>query len=687
MDSFLLGIALITAGLTLGAGLNNLFTGWHKDAEKVELVFGSMCVCLFVFLILPPFGFILNDKPPYSADIGIKRIFIWSYYILLPWFFESYSGYKRRILTITITVLWIATYVMMVFTPASGPGQRPLWLEVSLIPYGLILYHGLTTAIKQIASDQKKDGLWLLIAISIYGVLYIIRAFDYFTNNYLSGRLGIYRFFPLHLHALFFVLIMSIRLRASIFEKYRLEKHLQWRDTRWNYIVQNMQLLIVELDNSGKIKYLNDYAIKALGYNSMAELTGKDWFDCFSTPEQVEDRRAIYLQNLRELVAIHWTSTLLTKNRTELTVNWTNVFVYDKNSAIVGTMSIGLNITDKEKAFKQIAQLKIELEKENLLLQEELHAQKGDHNIIGQSEAILYAIGKAKQVAGSHATVMLEGETGVGKELFAHLIHKSSERRKNVFLVVNCAALPPELIESELFGHEKGSFTGALQFRKGRFELANGGTIFLDEIGELPLALQPKLLRVLQSGEFQRVGGQETIKVDVRMISATNRDLAQEVKAGRFREDLYYRLNVFPITIPPLRNRKEDIPLLVKYFINKFSDEHHKNIENISKADLARLYEYAWPGNIRELINIIERSIISSHGKTLKLDWIHNNIPGENIPPSSSMEEVERAHILKVLKECNWKINGDDGAAMKLGLNPNTLRSRLKKLNISRNEQ
>jgi PAS domain S-box-containing protein len=681
---FLLGIALITAGLTLGTGITNIFIGSHKDAEKMERIFGIMCLCLFVFLMLPPFGFVLNDKPPYSASIDIKRIFIWSYYILLPLFFDYYIGKRRSSLTLIIGVLWIATYTIMAFTPAGG--GRPIWLALSLIPYGLILFHGLSTAIKQIRSDQKRKGWWLLVAISIYGILYVFRGIDFFANNYLSTRLGIYRFFPIHLHSLFFVLIMSVRLRANIFEKYKLQKHLLWRDVRWNSIVENMQLLIVELDTLGKIKYLNNYAIKALGYQSLPELVDKDWFQYFSSPQQVEHRRTTYIQNLKERIPLHWTSSIITRNKTDLIVNWTNVFVYNNDAEITGTMSIGLNITEREKAFKEIAQLRIELEKDNLVAEAEVLSVKGEHNIVGQSEAILYAIGKAKQVARSNATVLLEGETGVGKELFASLIHKNSERSNNSLITVNCAALPTELIESELFGHEKGSFTGALQTRKGRFELANGGTIFLDEIGELPLALQPKLLRVLQSGEFQRIGAQETIKVDVRVISATNRDLAHAVKAAQFREDLYYRLNVFPITIPPLRNRKEDIPLLVKYFMRKYSDEHHKQIENISRADLTRLCEYTWPGNVRELINVMERSIISSNGNTVKLDWIRNNLPADDEPGLFSMEDVERAHILKVLKDCNWKINGNDGAAVKLGLNPNTLRSRLKKLNISRYE-
>ena len=227
-----------------------------------------------------------------------------------------------------------------------------------------------------------------------------------------------------------------------------------------------------------------------------------------------------------------------------------------------------------------------------------------------------------------------------------------------------------------------------VQPRKGRFELANQGTIFLDEIGELPLALQPKLLRVLQNGEFERIGGQQTIKVDVRIISATNKDLEKEINNGRFREDLYYRLNVFPITIPPLRNRKEDIPLLVTYFLKRIAKEHGKIIENISKADLNRLCSYSWPGNIRELKNVIERAVISATGNTLKLDWWINHAVSENdhtpIQSAVSLEKIEKEHILRILTECNWKINGNNGAAEKLSMHPNTLRSRMKKLNLTR---
>jgi formate hydrogenlyase transcriptional activator len=253
------------------------------------------------------------------------------------------------------------------------------------------------------------------------------------------------------------------------------------------------------------------------------------------------------------------------------------------------------------------------------------------------------------------------------------------------FVKLNCGALPTELIEDELFGHEKGAFTGALQARKGRFEIADGGTIFLDEIGELPISLQPKLLRVLQNGEFERVGGHQTIKVDVRIIAATNRELETEVKEGRFRDDLYYRLNVFPITIPALRNRKEDVPMLVEFFVEKESRKHSKSFKNINKSDMLHLSEYDWPGNIREMRNVIERAVIISETATLRFDLFYNSTKDKvRRSPSASLEELEKDHIIKVLQESHWRISGEGSASEKLIINPSTLRSRMKKLNITR---
>jgi transcriptional regulator with GAF, ATPase, and Fis domain len=253
---------------------------------------------------------------------------------------------------------------------------------------------------------------------------------------------------------------------------------------------------------------------------------------------------------------------------------------------------------------------------------------------------------------------------------------------------VNCSALPANLIESEFFGHERGAFTGAISKKIGRFELANGGTIFLDEIGDLPLELQAKLLRVLQEGEFERVGGTETIKVDVRVIAATNRDLHKEIKQGTFREDLFFRLNVFPIHIPPLRDRRDDIPLLVNYFTKKYSAKTGKKINSIPQNVMDALISYNWPGNVRELENIIERAVITSRAKTLQLgDWLPHNGSASKLPGFMTLDENERQHVIKALNLTNWRVSGEKGAAKILGINPKTLESRMKKLNIVKSEE
>ena len=450
-----------------------------------------------------------------------------------------------------------------------------------------------------------------------------------------------------------------------------------------------MQLIVLELDIAGRIRYINPFGVRILGYTAPVDLLNKDWFSHFLPVHEAVVTKSIFEQAMVQRKEVpYYKNDVLTSSNKWIRISWTNVLVYDDLGNLNGVLSIGSDVSNEENAYKEIAELKAALEKENLILKGHPLEEIVNGEIVGKGQPISYAVEKARQVAGSTATVLLEGETGVGKELFANLIHSLSLRSNMPLVKVNCGALPAELIEDELFGHEKGAFTGAVQPRKGRFELANHGTIFLDEIGELPLSLQPKLLRVLQNGEFERIGGQQTIKVDVRIISATNKDLEKETNNGRFREDLYYRLNVFPITIPPLRKRKEDIPLLVTYFLERIAKEHGKIIENISKADLNRLCSYAWPGNIRELKNVIERSVISSTTGTLKLDWwTHHAVSDNNQSPIQSgvsLEKIEKEHILRILNECNWKINGNNGAAEKLSMHPNTLRSRMKKLNLTR---
>jgi formate hydrogenlyase transcriptional activator len=331
----------------------------------------------------------------------------------------------------------------------------------------------------------------------------------------------------------------------------------------------------------------------------------------------------------------------------------------------------------------EISKLNEILKAENVYLKDQLEFNGNKHKIIGDSESIKYILYKIKQVGPTDASVLIQGETGTGKELVARAIHEESERKNKQFIKVNCASIPENLIESELFGHEKGAFTGAIEKRIGRFELADGGTIFLDEIGELPFNLQSKLLHVLQQGEFDRIGSSRTIKTDVRIIAATNKIVEDEIKKGKFRNDLYYRLNVFPITIAPLRERKQDIPALAEYYTNFYSQKMNKSIKAITKTSLKRLMEYEWPGNIRELENVIERAIITSNGSTL----IIGSLPKLEIGTTEHLtfEENEKTHIIKTLELTKWKINGNSGAAKILKINPQTLRSKMTKLGIKRN--
>ena len=338
------------------------------------------------------------------------------------------------------------------------------------------------------------------------------------------------------------------------------------------------------------------------------------------------------------------------------------------------------------KVHAEVQCLKDRLHAENIYLQEEIKTNRNFEEIIGNSSAIKKLLSNVEQVADTNATVLILGETGTGKELVARAIHNISNRRDRVLVKVNCATLHSNLIESELFGHKKGSFTGAIEDKSGRFELADNGTIFLDEIGDLPIELQAKLLRVLQEGEFERLGDSKTVKVDIRVIAATNRNLKKGIEDGSFREDLYYRLNVFPLEVPALRQRKLDIPLLVNFFSLKFAKSQGKIIKNIPENMMKKLQSYSWPGNIRELENIIERAVILSKDGNLKLDdsFDLREPLNPNAGHHSTLEDVERNHIISVLDETNWTISGENGAAGLLGLNPNTLRSRIQKLGINR---
>ena len=337
-----------------------------------------------------------------------------------------------------------------------------------------------------------------------------------------------------------------------------------------------------------------------------------------------------------------------------------------------------------ETSLLEIKKLKDQLEAERAYLQDEIKLEYNHENILGESDGLKDVHYKIEQISRSNTTVLILGETGTGKELVARALHSSSLRKNRALIKVNCATLPANLIESELFGHEKGAFTGTQARHLGRFEVADGGTLFLDEIGELPLDLQAKLLRVIQDGEFERLGSSHTIKVDTRILAATNRNLEEEVRNGRFREDLWYRLNIFPITVPPLRTRPDDIPLLVDFYVKKIAKRIGKAIDIIPKGVMNILQDYHWPGNIRELENVLERAVINSSGPKLRLiDELRQ--PRKDLGTGQkTLRTVEKEHILQILEQTKWKISGKDSAAEILGLDRSTLRARMRKLNISK---
>ncbi len=361
----------------------------------------------------------------------------------------------------------------------------------------------------------------------------------------------------------------------------------------------------------------------------------------------------------------------------------------DPSGAYTRTMFI--DITDRVLMERE----KARLEQQNSYLQEEIKSTHNFDEIIGESPALAVVLESVRNVASTDASVLIQGETGTGKELIARAVHSRSARRDKPLIKINCAALPAGLVESELFGHERGAFSGAIARRIGRFELAHGGTIFLDEVGELQADVQAKLLRVLQEREFERVGGNATIKVDVRVIAATNRDLMKAIGEGKFRQDLFYRLNVFPIGLPPLRTRAGDIPLLVNFLVGKFAVRVGKRIDSVSRTTMERLIAYPWPGNVRELENVVERAVILARTPVLEVDpELLPQVPGaaalaEGGPAAETggpmrLEDVERAHITEVLRRTGGVIEGAHGAAKALALHPNTLRGRMKKLGIGR---
>ncbi len=449
--------------------------------------------------------------------------------------------------------------------------------------------------------------------------------------------------------------------------------------------------MIYWINPDGTISNINDSVVRELGY-SRGELLNMSIFDI--DPVFPRSQWENQWKEIQDKGSITFETHHQRKKGTMMTVEVkANYLEFEGN---IYNCAVVRDITERKQrenalveALQEIKKLKSLVEAENEYLQGEINLNYNFEEIISQSESYQKVLAQVEKVAPVDTTVLITGETGTGKELLARAIHNLSLRKGRPLIKVNCAALPRDLIESELFGHEKGAFTGAIARKTGKFQLAHGGTIFLDEIGELPLQLQPKLLRVLQEGEFDPLGSEKTIQVDVRIIAATNRDLERMVAEGTFREDLFYRLNVFPIDNLPLRERKEDIPLLVHHFLQKFSKRSGKVFRKVSKRAMTQLMNYEYPGNIRELENLIERAVVLEDGPTLSPgSWLPASKVGSSQEHASlkTFEQMQRAYILKVLTHTRWKVSGPGGAAEILDMNPKTLFAKMNKLGISRKQ-
>ncbi len=475
--------------------------------------------------------------------------------------------------------------------------------------------------------------------------------------------------------------IFAARAAAEL-ERLRAERRLAESERRYRDLYEEAPNAYVSIDLDGRLLSVNRRATQLLGCPA-DELVGSPALDLCAESPAGKTRAAEVLRQSGYGGEI--AGREIEMCRGDGTPMWVSLWMkplLGDDGKVHALHSIWVDITDRVLAERERARL----HEQNIYLQEEIKSVHNFDEIIGRSPPLHAVLDKIGRVAPTDATVLICGETGTGKELFARAIHSNSRRRDKPLVKVNCAALPAGLVESELFGHEKGAFTGAIARRIGRFELSDRGTIFLDEIGELPLETQAKLLRVLQEREIDRVGGGAPIKVDVRVIAATNRDLQKAVSEKAFREDLYYRLSVFPIALPPLRERSEDVPLLVQFLLDRFATRMGKRVDSVSRETMQRLTTYSWPGNVRELENILERAVILAPGATLEIapDILNRAIPATAAGARLALEDVEREHIQNVLGQTGWVIDGPKGAATLLGLHPNTLRSRLKKLGIER---
>ncbi len=713
--SLLAGSHIFVGSICLAVSLLHLVIFLRRPEFKVHLIFSIMALCCAVATLLDIGMHKATEVANFALFLKSTNTFQALLWIAFMWFILFYTGNNRRWAVLLVSGLYSLALLLNLVFPHGILFEHIDRLDVVSLPWGervafaigpanpwrllpdvawfLLLAYALDSCIHMGRQGQLRRAIFF--GASLFACLGI---------GYLHGTLIDLGLLPPPSVWVFTFLALIILMSGSILDQVvqvpvlkrqlasqeaRAQQDLADEKERMDVILSSLNTGLALINPDLTVAWINAKTQEILPWE---ELVGKVCYEAAA-------KRQAPCEDCGALKAFGDGEIHETKRKSPIDGKWHHIIsipIKDESGTVVNVLESVTDITEfkqaevaRNRAIEELEELKNKLQEENIYLRSEIEEARFSSKIIGESNSLLYVLSRLNEVAETDSTVLIQGETGVGKELMARAVHDSGKRAQKPFIKVNCAALPQNLVESELFGHEKGAFTGAEQLRKGRFELADGGTLFLDEISELPMDTQAKLLNVLQEGEFDRVGGSRTLKVDVRVIAASNRNLNGEVMEGRFRADLFYRLNVFPITVPPLRKRKADIPLLIEYFIPQIASRIGKHIDQIPNRAMERLREYDWPGNVRELRNVLERAIITSQDSVLRLPAEFESTPPNehrNDPEQwHSLEEVERRYILKVLEKTDGRIEGTGGAAELLQLKPSTLRFRIKKLGIKRN--
>lgn len=694
-------------GASFVIGLVHLISSRSLGPRRMQVWLGCLGCLTAPKALLEAWLYGAEDAATYGVFMQwqLATTFVWAGALI--GFIQAYVGGFQRVRFVAWAAIGVALLVDLsshhglVFTEVDSLHDATLpWGEVISIGRGpiagtrwLLDVSGGALAVFWIAScvrafrTKPRAEAWLL-AITCGVVLFLA------LGHGLLVDVGAVELPYLVTPAVFaFIGIFSVGIARQLVESVRLSKEVNAAERRWKGLLRDVQLLIAAVDLEGHIESVNPEFSRVIGA-AEETLVGSDLLS-LSEPREEDFLRGQFQELGKGVRSLPFESSLLCRNGEKRMILWSGLCLRDVGELPIGSLLVGFDITERRRsdeardaALKEAQELREQLDHAVLCLPDGLGgADSLRDEFIGESPAIQEVRSKISKVAPTEATVVIQGETGVGKELVALGIHRASSRRNGPLVSLNCGAIPITLFESELFGHEAGAFTDAREARIGHFERADRGTLFLDEVGELPLEVQPKLLRALQTGEFERVGSSRTRRSNARIVVATHRDLAKEVEAGRFREDLFYRLNVFPIEVPPLRDRREDVPLLVESIVPKLCARSGIKLEEVSGALVRELSAYSWPGNVRELINVLERAVIVSGGGALRLAERLTN-PDTIVPAKPRadrvlpLEIVIRRHIEDVLERSGGRISGAGGAADLLGLNPSTLRGRMRKLGL-----